>query len=527
MKFKHSVLFGGLVIIAAWLFDYLFWMQQPGVSVSVYIGSLLGLGLWLTWSAGYRTPWQSMVLLIPILLFALAIGTRLEPLTLFMSYILLLSLMAGLALTLRSGLWLHYSLLDWVVGVFRLLWGASTGGILLREQMPQTGRDNDISSHEKTAVKKTQLQVGRPVAFGILLALPVVLLFGWLLGMADPVFARLLNEWIGIERWPEYVWRGFYIMLWAYLLAGIYLFMLVKSNDQKLIGMDGNKSHKLLGGIEATTVLASVNLLFAIFVAVQFHYFFGGQNNIHLEGFTYSEYARRGFFELVLVAVMSLMLFLGLGAFSNRSSSMQQRIFSGLGIVLVGLIGIMLYSAFLRLTMYEMAYGFSRLRTYTHVFMVWLGILLAATAILEVLHRPRMFALALLLVAIGFGASLGFLNVDAFIAYQNIARANQGYELDVAYLTQLSDDAVPAMSELFSGEHNKEIRAAIGAALTCKIHQAKTQETDDWRSFHVSRNNARIEFKRLETQLSQYRLNKDLWIVEYDQQEFQCYQEHW
>jgi hypothetical protein len=527
MKLKHSVLFGGLIFIAAWLFDYLFWMQQPGVSVSVYIVSLLGLGLWLTWSAGYRTPWQSMVLLIPILFFALVIGTRLEPLTLFMSTILLLSLMAGLALTLRSGFWMHYSLLDWVVGVFRLIWGALTGGILLREQMPYTDRDDDISSHEKTAVKKTQLQVGRPVAFGILLALPVVLLFGWLLGMADPVFARLLNEWIGIDRWPEYVWRGFYILLWAYLLAGIYLFMLVKSNDQKLIGMDGNKSHRLLGGIEATTVLASVNLLFAIFVAVQFHYFFGGQNNIHLEGFTYSEYARRGFFELVLVAVMSLLLFLGLGAFSNRTSGTQQRIFSGLGIVLVGLIGIMLYSAFLRLTMYEIAYGFSRLRTYTHVFMVWLGILLAATAILEVLHRPRMFALALLLVAIGFGASLGFLNVDAFIAYQNISRANQGYELDVAYLTQLSDDAVPAMSELFLGEQNKEIRAAIGAALTCKIHQAKTQETDDWRSFHVSRNNARIELKRLETQLSQYRLNKDLWVVEHDQQEFQCYQEPW
>jgi hypothetical protein len=527
MKLKHSVLFGGLVFIAAWLFDYLFWMQQPGVSVLVYVVSLLGLGLWLNWREGYRMPWQSMVLLIPILSFALVIGTRLEPLTRFISYILLLCLMAALALTLRSGFWLHYSLLDWVVGVFRLLWGALTGGILLREQMPHTGCGDDISSHEKTAVKKTHLQVGRPVAFGILLALPLMLLFGWILGMADPIFARLMNEWISIERWPEYIWRGFYIVLWAYLLAGIYLFMLVKSNDQKLIGMDGNKSQKFLGGIEATTVLASVNLLFAIFVTVQFHYFFGGQNNIRLEGFTYSEYARRGFFELVLVAVMSLMLFLGLGAFSNRSSGMQQRIFSGLGIVLVGLIGIMLYSAFLRLTMYEMAYGFSRLRTYTHVFMVWLGILLAVTVILEVMHRPRMFGLALLLVAIGFGASLGFLNVDAFIAYQNIERANLGYELDITYLTQLSDDAVPAMSELFSGEQNKEIRTAIGAALTCKIHQAITQETDDWRSFHISRNNAHIELRRLESQLAQYTLNKDLWVVEYDQQEFQCYQERW
>ncbi len=42
---------------------------------------------------------------------------------------------------------------------------------------------------------------------------------------------------------------------------------------------------------------------------LQFTYLFGGTDNINVEGFTYSEYAVRGFFELVAVAVISLILF--------------------------------------------------------------------------------------------------------------------------------------------------------------------------------------------------------------------------
>ena len=93
-----------------------------------------------------------------------------------------------------------------------------------------------------------------------------------------------------------------------------------------------------------------------------------------------------------------------------------------------------LVSAFQRLQLYEGAYGFSRLRTYTHVFMIWIGVLLAAIVVLEVLKKSRMFALAVVLAAFGFGITLNIMNVDGFIAQQNIARSVGGSELDVTYL---------------------------------------------------------------------------------------------
>ncbi len=104
----------------------------------------------------------------------------------------------------------------------------------------------------------------------------------------------------------------------------------------------------------------------------------------------------------------------------------QRRTFSILGVVLVGLVIVMLISAYQRLVLYEMAYGFSRLRTYTHVFMIWLGLLLVAVVVLEATRRERAAGLAMLLTAVGFILSSGLLNVDAFIVQRNIQRDDPG-----------------------------------------------------------------------------------------------------
>ena len=65
-----------------------------------------------------------------------------------------------------------------------------------------------------------------------------------------------------------------------------------------LPGAKSRSSPQFLGFTEAAVVLGAVVVLFALFVVIQFQYFFGGQTNIGVQGYTYSEYARRGFGEL-------------------------------------------------------------------------------------------------------------------------------------------------------------------------------------------------------------------------------------
>jgi hypothetical protein len=199
----------------------------------------------------------------------------------------------------------------------------------------------------------------------------------------------------------------------------------------------------------------------------------------------------------------------------------------------------MLVAAFQRLGLYEMAYGFSRLRTYTHVFMIWLGLLLVTVVVLELLRRERAVGLVMVLAALGFVISLSSLNVDAFIVKQNVQRELRGtaekpaaqgrVDLDAQYFVGLSEDAIPPLVRAF---HSKSLPVAvkekIGAALTCKQYEQKQDESEyAWQSFHFSRWNAEAALTQVDQELSGYKVIDADWPMKVETpggEEFPCYQ---
>jgi hypothetical protein len=95
-------------------------------------------------------------------------------------------------------------------------------------------------------------------------------------------------------------------------------------------------------------------------------------------------------------------------------------------------------------------------------------------------------------------------------------------------LTGLSDDAVPALAELYSNEQNPEIRAELGAVLLCKDYQAKRQHKYDWRSYHIARANARSLLEQYHDQLSQYRVIEGrTGVIIIGEKEYECYLPLW
>ena len=283
-----------------------------------------------------------------------------------------------------------------------------------------------------------------------------------------------------------------------------------------MIGIDKPTVAPFLGFTEASIILGSVLLLFSAFVIIQFQYFFSGQANIIIEGFTYSEYARRGFGELVTVAVFSLMLLRSLSTITKRESSKQKKSFSGLVVGLVFLVIIILVSSYQRLFLYESAYGFSQLRTYSHVFMIWLGILLMAVVAIEILKRQRDFANIALFVLMGFTVSLNTLNVDSFIVRQNINRAVKGKELDASYLSTLTSDAVPTLVNAYSSSNlPSKIKDGVGAAIVCyeASNEPDDSQAQSWQSFHFSDWNAARELEAVRESLKNYRIKDDAWPI--------------
>ena len=199
------------------------------------------------------------------------------------------------------------------------------------------------------------------------------------------------------------------------------------------------------------------------------------------------------------------------GAIAKRETEIQRRIFSGLGVALVALLLVILVSAFKRLGLYEEVYGFSRLRTYTHVFLVWIGLLLIATIALEILRKEHMFTFAMLIASLGFAISLPILNVDAFIVDQNIhrevrAQANDSANLDTQYFLNLSDDAIPALVSAYqTSTLPASVREKVGASLAC-IHYQRGLDTREpsWQAFRFATLNADKALASVKIDLKEY-----------------------
>jgi hypothetical protein len=478
-----------VALALGWLFDFLFWKQSPGINFAIFTilcltGGFLVLGL-----NGIRPSWKALLLLIPILFFAALTFIRQEPLSIFLAVAFSLGLMGVLASTFLGGRWPWYSLADYVVNYIKLAASMVARPIIYFTENRKQGGETPEPSSPRT---RFGLKRFWAVARGVLIAIPILVFFSALLSSADLVFAQRVQDFVKLfrlENLPQYIFRLIYILIGAYALAGTFLHAASKSQDEKLVGMDKPLVTPFLGFTEAVVILGAVVALFALFAVVQFQYFFGGQANISVQGFTYAEYARRGFGELVTVAFFSLLLFLGLSAVVKRKDETQRWVFTGLGLGMVALVGVMLASAFQRLVLYEAAYGFSRLRTYTHIFLIWLGVLLAVVLVLDLLRWERLFALSALLASIGFAVTLTLVNVDGFIVRQNVARAAAGETLDVAYLASLSPDSVPAqVNALLDGKLTPSMRDAVGASLACRVFAEHSQNPDtNWRGFTLSR----------------------------------------
>jgi hypothetical protein len=505
-----------VVVLLGWIFDFLFWKKPAGINFFLYVILCLATGIYLLQTDKLRLARRSGLLLLPILFLSSMTFIRQEPISVFLAVSMTIFLMGIFALTYLSGQWLRYGLIDYIFGYLTLF-----GSVIVRP----LGFASEVRRDAQSAGERRTTSVW-PILRGIVIALPIIAIFASLLASADPIFENRFETFIelfNLENLPEYIFRLVYILVFAYALAGIFLHAAQKSGEMV---EEKTRFAPFLGFTESTIVLSSVVVLFTVFVVIQFQYFFGGQANIHLDGYTYSEYARKGFGELVAVAFFSLLLILGLGAITRRETETQRRIFSSLGIVLVSLVIVMLVSAFQRLVLYETAYGFSRLRTYTHVFMIWLALLLVVVVALEFMRQERAMGLAMVLAAFGFAISLNLLNVDAFIVNQNIQRELRGeveknltqegrVELDTQYFLDLSDDAVPALAAAFENKVMPEaVREKVGAALICKRYEREQDVRElPWQSFHIARARADRIFIQIKSDLDDYKVVNTDWPV--------------
>jgi hypothetical protein len=350
-----------------------------------------------------------------------------------------------------------------------------------------SSREEDPEPEEGGREKTGAWKRIAPYLRGILIALPLLAILASLLAEADPIFSNWLEdliELLRLEKLPEYILRLVLIAIWTFLAAGMLLYALVKSQDEQLVGDKENWPPRFLGFTETAIIMGAINLLFFSFVSIQFRYFFGGEKNIALDGYTYSQYARQGFGELLAVAFFTLGIIMVLSGIGKRKTKRSLTTFSVLTGAMTLFIGVILISSLQRLALYESAYGFTRLRTYSHLCILWIGILFLAVLALEITQNHRYFTLASLAAVAGFLLTMNFVNVDSLIVRQNIARLEvEEAALDTYFLHTLSDDATPALVDSWEDPHLSDLEQdEIAALLACRAYLLEDNELK-WQSF--------------------------------------------
>lgn len=331
---------------------------------------------------------------------------------------------------------------------------------------------------------------------GLIMTLITLVIFTGLFASADAIFGKVVEYLFSFEVNDEFVGRLIIFVFVAAFFLGAFGYMFNRFAQEFNSVVRGRFS---MGVIETKMLLISINILFFIFIVFQLTYLFGGESQVLSQGLTYAEYARKGFFELLWVAFLSYLIISVAESLIVKKENKHLLFFKVLSSILIFQVLVILVSAFVRLSLYEDAYGFSTIRLYSHSLMIWVGVVLVLLAYYIIRNgKPEKFALKVFYSVVFLLLSMNLLNPDAFIAKRNMERYRETGKIDVMYLTTLSYDALPYTISLLN-DPNENIRKLFAHGLYWSntvynpdVESARNwvMDIDSWKSQKLMRSKA-------------------------------------
>ncbi|HEX5634501.1 MAG TPA: DUF4173 domain-containing protein [Gemmatimonadales bacterium] len=274
-------------------------------------------------------------------------------------------------------------------------------------------------------------------ALGILAISPVLVLFSALLSDADPLFREVLRAMFVWRLGPDVVAIG----AGTWFAAGLLWVMsrpLVLPLELPRVRRPPVDS--------VVSALVAVELLFGLFLVLQARHLFGGRAHLlATEGLTVAEYARRGFFELVGVAALTLPILMAAEWGVDVQRPDERRRMRVHALALLALLGLLLGSALSRMLLYTGVFGLTQPRLYVTVFMGWLAAVLAWFALTSLRGVRHRFMVGAFAAAVQVLLLLNLANPEAIIVRVNVARAAEGKPFDASYVESLGAGALPAL----------------------------------------------------------------------------------
>ncbi len=193
-------------------------------------------------------------------------------------------------------------------------------------------------------------------------------------------------------------------------------------------------------------------VVYSVFAYIQVTYLFLETELPY--GYTYSEYARRGFFELLILTFINIAVMLTtIKVAKNRiyvtkvtGSSVIKIFMAGLCVLTVMLAGLSFY----KMMLYYQEFGLTRLRVLVMIFL-WFEIIGLVITLVFIFKSKLKIIAAYALIGLTFYISINLINIDGIVAKSHVEIYNQTGDADFYYLASLSADAYDEIKSIEIG----------------------------------------------------------------------------
>lgn len=278
-----------------------------------------------------------------------------------------------------------------------------------------------------------------PIVQGIFLGLVFLCIVIPLLTSSDLIFANLIGKIMSKFYVPFKGESYYYVIL---TLIGSFLFYgLLCTVSEKEESLESKEKEKL-EPISTLIMTWFVTVVYVLFCFIQVIYLIGGNFYELPGGLTYAVYARRGFFQLVAVVTLNILLVL------ISVSKVKEHKYLDLSLKIIsGCTFIMIVSATYRMILYIHVYHFTFLRLLVLWFLVVLTLCMVGN-VYYIYHKNffvyrYIFFTGLLLYLI-----FAFMRPDYIVAKYNISHMEEIGAKDLYYLLNLSMDVAPAVEDI-------------------------------------------------------------------------------
>ena len=316
---------------------------------------------------------------------------------------------------------------------------------------------------------------------GLAAAIPLLAIVIPLLMRSDAAFEGFM------ALLPDFNFAEAFLSLAVGLPAALILYTVTTALHHKPQGASASPSGKRLPTATVNGVLGALCGVYLLYLFSQLAYIFGGFSGILPEGYTLSQYARRGFFEMAWLSAINLtVIALAVGFTRKQGKVIPSTRWLCLFIGLVTLFFVI--AACAKMLLYIDVYGLTRLRVLTQVILVFLGITTVLVCVF--LFVPKFaYMKPILLLALLLGAGIAWADVDTVVAAYNVNRYLDGRleTVDTSYLGTLGAGAVPQLARLAENAPDWEIAGQAQQIL----NSLYLDSPDDFRDWNYSSHAAR------------------------------------